>query len=230
MLKILIGGGYSYYHFFSGTCIPTKTQKYIYEFCEKENKNFVGLVNKELWYSTERVRFYWPLVDNKYYKSYKSLKVFVHILVKLQHLFGVNRINKLSWLKGEDTVIYNGWDWVSITDEFGRYLIAHEEEIRKMFTKTMCPSELWIHTILLNTEFRDTVYRMDDLKEGSMRFIDWNRGKPYTWGKQEDDFEMLMESPYLFARKFDENINFDIVLQIYEAMRKANEIDEVSKE
>lgn len=154
----------------------------------------------------------------------------MHILVKLQHLFGVNRINKLSWLKGEDTVIYNGWDWVSITDEFGRYLIAHEEEIRKMFTKTMCPSELWIHTILLNTEFRDTVYRMDDLKEGSMRFIDWNRGKPYTWGKQEDDFEMLMESPYLFARKFDENINFDIVLQIYEAMRKANEIDEVSKE
>ena len=52
-----------------------------------------------------------------------------------------------------------------------------------------------------------------------MRYIDWNRGKPYTWGQEPGDLKALLESPYLFARKFDENTNMDIVNQLCEAVR-----------
>lgn len=55
-----------------------------------------------------------------------------------------------------------------------------------------------------------------DLLNGSMRYIDWKRGTPYTWGQDEKDYELLINSPYLFARKFDENVNFEIVKKIYD--------------
>ena len=94
-----------------------------------------------------------------------------------------------------------------------------------MFSYTLASDELWIQTILYNTEFKNTIYRIDDLKEQCMRFIDWNRGKPYTWGQQEGDYKMLMDSPYLFARKFDENTNLEIVEKIYETLNRANRME-----
>lgn len=50
-----------------------------------------------------------------------------------------------------------------------------------------------------------------------MRFIDWKRGKPYTWGRDEGDFEMLMNSPYMFARKFNDDEFAD---KIYNAVKQ----------
>ena len=35
------------------------------------------------------------------------------------------------------------------------------------------------------------------------RKIDWSRGNPYVW--QENDFEELVNSPCLWARKFSED-------------------------
>ena len=46
-----------------------------------------------------------------------------------------------------------------------------------------------------------------------MRDIDWKRGRPYT--RRNTDFDELMASDYLFARKFDEQIDDQIVYKIY---------------
>lgn len=34
-------------------------------------------------------------------------------------------------------------------------------------------------------------------------------------GQDQKDYELLINSPYLFARKFNENVNFEIVQKIY---------------
>lgn len=208
------GENYSYYHFFSGTCLPLKSQKYIHEFCDAAGKNFIGIVPEEFWYSTKRVRYYYPFVDTTAYKGHKTLKAFVQGTVLMQRLIGINR------LKHFDGIIYNGWDWASITGQFAEYLVQQEDMVTGMFRKTLCPSELWIHTLAMNSEFKDTFYDMTDLRRGSMRFIDWKRGKPYTWGQDPDDFRTLMESPYLFARKFDERVNMEIVEKIYRSLKE----------
>ena len=54
-----------------------------------------------------------------------------------------------------------------------------------------------------------------------MRYIDWKRGKPYTWGQKENDFDELMNSPYMFARKFDET-HMEIVEKIFEEISRRN--------
>lgn len=47
-----------------------------------------------------------------------------------------------------------------------------------------------------------------------MREIDWNRGNPYVF--RTEDFEILMNSPCMFARKFDEKTDREIIERIYE--------------
>ena len=42
-----------------------------------------------------------------------------------------------------------------------------------------------------------------------MRYIDWNHGEPYVFRKT--DFRRLQNSKALFARKFDENIDDEII-------------------
>ena len=46
-----------------------------------------------------------------------------------------------------------------------------------------------------------------------MRKIDWERGNPYVW--HEKDYDELINSEYLFARKFDENVDKNIIDKIY---------------
>ena len=42
----------------------------------------------------------------------------------------------------------------------------------------------------------------------AVRYIDWNRGQPYVF--REEDYNMLMDSDKLFARKFDIRIDRNI--------------------
>lgn len=50
----------------------------------------------------------------------------------------------------------------------------------------------------------------------AMRYIDWTRGNPYIF--RSADFEQLMSSDRMFARKFDEKVDFDIVERIFEVL------------
>ena len=204
---------YTYFHLLSGVCLPIKSQDYIHSFCDNCGKELIAVVPEDLWYSTKRVKFYYPLVGTHIYKNHKPVKALSEGLVLLQRLFRVNR------LKGRNITIYNGWDWGSFTGEFARYLVRHEREIREMFSKTLCPSELWFHTMALNSEFRGRIYDSTDLKKGSMRYIDWTRGNPYVW--REEDYHTLIESPYLFARKFDEKTDRTIVDRIFEYVNQS---------
>lgn len=57
-----------------------------------------------------------------------------------------------------------------------------------------------------------------------MRYIDWNRGDPYVW--RSCDFYKLINSEFLFARKFDSNIDADIIEKITQ-FTESNEIDKI---
>ena len=47
-----------------------------------------------------------------------------------------------------------------------------------------------------------------------MRHIDWKRGKPYIF--RNDDFDELISSNCMFARKFDEKIDNEIIEKIFD--------------
>lgn len=51
-----------------------------------------------------------------------------------------------------------------------------------------------------------------------LRYIDWTRGNPYVW--KIEDYNRLINSDYLFARKFDEKISKNIIDKIYNTLNK----------
>ena len=79
-------------------------------------------------------------------------------------------------------------------------------------------SEIVSKAEIIGDSIAISVYdKVDDYK-GCMRFIDWNKGNPYIF--RSIDFEQLMSSDRMFARKFDEKVDFDIVERIFEALDK----------
>lgn len=69
-------------------------------------------------------------------------------------------------------------------------------DVVRFFHHTLIPDELFFQTIVMNSPLKDTVVN-DDL-----RYVHWLGGmRPKTLG--EDDFEELVGSGKLFARKFD---------------------------
>ena len=211
-------GQYSYYHLLSGADLPLKSNDERYYFFENSGKEFIGIVPKEVWYSVRRVKFYHPFLRNSYYRKCKALKVLDRLSEYTQRACRVNRI------KDFQGKVLDGWTWFSITDEFCSYIISKKEMIQKMFQYTIASDELFMQTMCYNSHFRERLYDMSDLKNGSMRYIDWNRGKPYTWGAVEEDYEELISSPYMFARKFDEG-QMQIVDKIFEEIDRRNKND-----
>jgi glycosyltransferase len=198
---------YSYFHLQSGTCLPIKTQRYIHDFCDNSGKEFIGIVPREFTYCTKRTKVYWLFLNTPWFRKSKLFKASCYALAFLQRIIGVNR------LRNAGLSIYNGWANCSITHEFARYLYQNKYLIHSTFKKTLASDELWLQTLAYNSTFKNRLYDVSDLRNGSMRYIDWGRGQPYTWGSEPGDLDMLLNSPYLFARKFDEkHMNFVCLL------------------
>lgn len=194
-------GHYSYYHLISGVDLPIKSQDYIHEFFEKNNgKELVGFSTdsyKDLKYKVTKIH-----IGTSYFKlKTLLLRKFVFFFDKsfalVQRLLGYNVV-KLN----EDFILAKGCNWVSVTGDFVTYLLTKETECLKMYKHSICPDEIFIHTVLYNSVFRKNILPADDEYSGCMRLIDWKRGNPYIYTK--DDFEELISSDRLFARKFDE--------------------------
>lgn len=199
---------YHYYHLLSGIDMPLKTQDEIHDLLCNSNDEFIGVVpTDKSWYATKHVRFYYFFLNNSVYRKFKPLKLLTRILVELQHLFCVNRIK-------DDSLVYtDGWTWFSITDSFVEYLLQKKEYIYTTFKKTLASDEIFIQTLAFNSTFKERIHDLSSLSNSSKRYIDWKRGKPYTF--RSSDFDELISSNCFFARKFDESIDIDVVKKIY---------------
>ena len=199
LLKAAAQQKYTYYHLLSGVDFPLKSNEERFRFFEESGKNFIGIVPKESYYSVRRVKFFHPFVHCFLYRNCKLLKAADRLFEYLQRGIGINRLHDTKWK------IIDGWTWFSIRNDLCMELVRSEGQIRKMFRSSIASDELFIQTFVYNTPgFRETLYDETDLKRGSMRYIDWKRGKPYTWENTEENYLLLMNSPYMFARKFSE--------------------------
>ncbi len=216
LLKAASQGNYSYYHLLSGVDLPLKTNDERFQFFESCGKNFIAIVPHESFYSIRRVKYYHLLTRNSAYRRSKPLKAADRLFEYIQRFVGVNRLRNSSWH------IIDGWTWFSIRHDLCKALINAEKHFKDMFRFSIAADELFIQTFIYNTlEFRNTLYDENDLKKGSMRYIDWKRGKPYTFGtdqNKDQDYSLLMNSPYMFARKFSEFECGKLVEQIYSSI------------
>ena len=212
---------YAYYHLISGVDMPLISQNEIHDFFDKNcGKEFVIFDNHNgiSEQAIERVKFYHFLVPWARSKSMIKRLLFgkIHFWsIKIQKKLKVNRIKKY------DIDFRKGANWVSITDDLVRYILSNKKIIYKIFKYSYCADELFVQTILYNSEFyKNVVSLKNDDYMSIKRFIDWNRGQPYTF--KLEDFDLIMNSGCFFARKFSSKVDKNIIDKIYEKGMKDN--------
>lgn len=197
-------GPYNYYHLISGSDLPLHPLDEFKKFFQLNNgKQFIGFSNN---YN----------LNNAKHRSFFSNGIRISKGVYQKILIQINKIlQRLQSILNIDLARnYNGTprkgaDWWSINDEAARILIDNEYSFKKSFKYTYCPSELFAQTILSNILQSESIYNFENECVGSLREIDWKRGRPYVWRK--DDYEYLINSHCMFARKFDKKIDSEII-------------------
>jgi len=78
-------------------------------------------------------------------------------------------------------------------------------EIVRFFRMTRHPDEIFFQTVIMNSALRDTVVN-DEL-----RYVDWSGGGAHPAILTRKDFDRLVDSGKLFARKFDTTVDAEIL-------------------
>jgi hypothetical protein len=106
---------------------------------------------------------------------------------------------------------YGGWQWMILSRDFCEYVSrpAETRRFRAFFRHTLVPDESFFQTVIMNSEFRDSV--VNDYK----RQIDWERGPEHPRVFTMEDEDVLLGSSAFFARKFDPSVD-DEILRVLE--------------
>ena len=203
-------GPYSYYHVVSGVDLPIKSQDYIHEFCKiHQGKEFVDFENEPHNIEDLKRKISKYHILTKYYRDNNYIRF---RLCNALRKFCLYLQDKLNYNRSEDMEFKKGSNWVCVTHNFVGYLLQQKEFIFKRFKYVPSCDEIFLQSIIWNSQFRKQIYKVDEDCKGYLHHIDWNRGIfPYVW--KLDDFEELANSDKMFARKFDSN-DFMIVNQI----------------
>lgn len=202
-------GKYSYYHLVSGVDMPIKSQDFIHEFCKLHGgKEFVGYINTPIDLS----------MTNRYHlltRQYRPKNILSKAFFRVVRWFVEFPLNLIMPSRNIPFEIKKGCNWVSITDDFCRYLVSQKDLIMKVFSHTKFADERFLQSVLWYSPYRSYIYNLDSEYDSCLRCIDWNRGNPYVWKKE--DVDSLLESSGLFARKFSEK-NMDAVHIIHDKL------------
>lgn len=97
-------------------------------------------------------------------------------------------------------IAYGGSQWWTITGECANYILNFVKIHAKFvdfFKFGNCPDEIFFQSIIMNSRYRDKV------SNDNLRHIVWKEGKVNPEILTQNDFQVLMSSNKLFARKFD---------------------------
>ena len=204
-------GSYEYYHLLSGNDLLIKPLNYIFNFFDRnKGKEFVGFTSETNW--LEKVMKYQFFI--KYYRlNGRWGNLIKSIAYRLEYI--ANKINKRS-----DESFRKGSEWVSITDDFCRYLIGKKNWIFKRFKYTFCGDEIFLQTVLWNSPYKANIYSLDDEFKGCQREINWEDDNPHVWGSSPDDVDILRKSDKLFARKFSSKYP-EIINELQKVVKQA---------
>jgi len=195
---------YDYFINLSGHCYPLKSTSEIKQFLRDKNSAYVE------WFKLP-IAFMGPTGGLHRIKfSYYKHPVFEFRARALNWLSGYEKFENRRFLRlpkfqthlPYELSPYIGSQWFCITKKHVNYILEYVRNKPKLigfFKRSFAPDELFFQTVLLNSTLRETVVK------NNLRYIYWGkkRGPFSPLVLTMEDADELLNSPALFARKFD---------------------------
>lgn len=206
------GGNYRYFHLLSGVDMILKDQNYIHDFFKRnDGYEFISCATREHVKQMNIVNRFNSYINIQYAGIIKR------IYMKLYNKLGIKRYNN----KFE---ISYGSNWCSITYNFVKYILDNKNWIRRTFEYSHACDEVYKQCLIINSEFKERLYlarnKQDNIMESdnmisfNLRYIDWNQGRPNPKIFTMSDYDKIISSTCIFARKFSEKIDNDVIEKI----------------
>lgn len=198
---------YDYINILSAQDFPLKPSEYIFTFL-KENKGaeFISTVDEQKdpeWWNTAKRR-----VTKYHLESWKKFPGKYRLQSLMNFLTGIRKYPLPHKIVGRS-------QWFTITNGAAIYMInfiKSNPKIVRFFKYVWGADEFIFSTVLYNSPFKEKI--RDDLF-----YIDWSEGKPNPKILREEDFEKLIRSNKVFARKFDAAVDEKILKKLEEHIR-----------
>jgi hypothetical protein len=213
LFKMAVEKDYDYYIHISGQDLPVKSNKAIIDFLTK-NKNISFMdweaLPRAIWGKEGgfgRISYYWEYNIGSGFAN-KLIKTGFQIIRKIQAAFNLKR-------KLPEIPLFGGSNWVNINKEAGAYLRTYLNEhpdFVKLFKHSANADEMWLQTILKSSNLN---FEIDYL-----RYVVWSAGKASPETLTMKDLPDILNYHGLFARKFDETVDNDVIREILNATKE----------
>lgn len=201
LFRKVVDSGISYerVHLISGADLPIRNQDYIHDFFKDKKEEF--LVVRTTSDFSIRIKYYHFFV--RYRRKCKLFNLMRRILIVAQLPF-VNRLKKCplpyAW----------GTNWCSLTLKAVKCICDNEAMCRSIFRYSTSSDELY-KQMILNSQ---SVFEFSSGEEGNLRYVDFSAHLPSPKTLTMEDYDRIMDSGCLFARKFDINKDRAVVDKI----------------
>jgi len=195
--EILASGvDYSYINLLSGKDYPIKDTAYIHRFfSENPGKIFMRFLSvKDEWHEAIQRFTKYHLVNYDFPGKYRLEQIINRVLPARKLPTDITLVGRSQWFTiSKESVIY-----------IVKYLKAHPAFV-EYFKLSWAPDESIFQTILYNSPLKK------DMVNDNLLYVDWSMGGASPKELTMDDKELLRDSNQLFARKFNSQINTEIL-------------------
>ena len=197
---------YDYFWFMSGQDFPIKSIDYIKKYLEKHRgANYIDVMDRNY----KIYKRFKKRNDLKYPTCFANQTITMTILKHLYILITGGPYKTLFFKRKNITGLeYNfGSSWWTLTHSSVEgmldYLERHEE-VLDFFDNSICPDESLFQSLFMKTPYTNT-------RENIKVYLDWTGENRHPKTLTINDYDTLMNSDFLIARKFDEKIDGEII-------------------
>lgn len=196
------GGGYSHYFLISGQDFPLKSIGKIVRFLnERKDENFIDCALIKRFEKRNDIYFPRMVIGRRIWQ--KILKgILVYSTGRWNQTFSI-----IKRLKPANVQYYFGSQWWCLNDAMVKWIynfLENYPEYIKLFKHSLCPDECFFQTLVMNSPFANTT-------KPYLHYIKWEKGKSSPKTLTTIDYEELKKAEKLIARKFDINVDAEII-------------------
>lgn len=195
-------GGYSHYFLISGQDFPLKSIGEIVRFLnERKDENFIDCALIKRFEKRNDIYFPRMVIGRRIWQ--KILKgILVYSTGGWNQTFSI-----IKRLKPANVQYYFGSQWWCLNDAMVKWIynfLENYPEYIKLFKHSLCPDECFFQTLVMNSPFANTT-------KPYLHYIKWEKGKSSPKTLTTIDYEELKKAEKLIARKFDINVDAEII-------------------